>query len=166
MSKNPMSKNREDVAREAIGRSLGRASADYMLRSLALIRKATDGNLLDALICLAVVRGNLAHYLGDEDFERMYGGLDAIPPAEVRRPVTIRGLADFLDLPYETVRRNVMRLAEKGMLEKRSGGYVVPIDVVRLEIWNEIIRANTVNVERLVRAYQRLVEMRTAPATS
>jgi hypothetical protein len=154
MAKNP----RQDDPREEIGRALGRASADYLLRSLNLIRKAADGNLLDALICLAVVRGNLAQFLGDESFERAFGALDTVPPDEMRRPVTIRGLADFLDFPYETVRRNVLRLTEKGLLEKRAGGYVVPVEVARLETWNEIIRDNTINVERLVRAYQRLTE--------
>ncbi|HWE45968.1 MAG TPA: hypothetical protein VG407_08055 [Caulobacteraceae bacterium] len=160
-----MAKDRqEEDARDDIARALGRVSADYMLRSLGLIRTATGGSLLDALICLAVVRGNLAQFLGDEAFERMYGGIDTVPPDEVRRPVTIRGLAEFLDLPYETVRRNVLRLASTGLLEKRAGGYVVPVHVARLEAWNEIIRANSINVERLVRAYQRLVELKTPQA--
>lgn len=161
-----MSKNcTEEDARSEIGRALGRASADYLLRSLNLIRKATNGNLVDGLICLAVARGNLAQFLGDENFERAYGAIDTVPPDEMRRPVTIRGLAEFLDFPYETVRRNVLRLAEKGLLEKRAGGYVVPVTVVRLESWNELIRSNTINVERLVRAYQRLTEDHTLETT-
>ena len=156
----------EEDARDDIARALGRVSADYMLRSLALIREGTDGNLTDAVICLAVVRGNLAQFLGDEEFERTYGAIDTIPPDEVRRPVTIRGLAEFLDFPYETVRRNVLRLAEKGLLEKRAGGYVVPVDVIRLETWNQIIRANVVNMERLLRAYQRLLDLKSEPAAT
>jgi hypothetical protein len=162
-----MAKQRNvDEGREEIGRALGRASADYLLRSLNLLRKAANGNLVDALICLAVARGNLAQFLGDEDFERAYGALDTVPPDEMRRPVTIRGLADFLDFPYETVRRNVLRLTEKGLLVKRAGGYVVPFEVVRLEIWNEIIRDNTINVERLVRAYGRLTESQALQTTT
>jgi hypothetical protein len=164
MSKDRSKDRGQDDARNDIGRSLGRASADYLLRSLNLIRKASDGNLLDALICLAVVRGNLAQFQGDDEFERTYGAIDTVPPDAVRRPVTIRGLADFLDFPYETVRRNVSRLTEKGVLQRRAGGYIVPIEVARLEVWNEIIRTNTINVERLVRVYQRLLEDKPAPA--
>jgi hypothetical protein len=155
---------KEEVATDPIARALGRASADYMLRSISLIRQGTGGSLLDAVICLAVVRGNLAQFLGDEEFERTFGGIDTVPPDEMRRPVTIRGLAEFLDFPYETVRRNVLRLAEKGLLEKRAGGYVVPVDVVRLETWNQIIRANASNVERLMRAYQRLLDLKNPQA--
>jgi ribosomal protein L13E len=145
--------NRDDIAR-----ALGRASADYVLRCLELLRRGTTGNLLDGVICLAVVRGNLSHFLGDEAFDRAFSSIEAAPPDEMRRPVTIRGLSEFLDLPYETVRRNVARLTKQGLLEKHAQGYIVPVDVARREVWDEILRANVANAERLVRTYRRLTE--------
>jgi hypothetical protein len=144
--------------KDVIARALGRASADYLLRSVELLRKATTGGMVDSLICLAVARGNLDHYRGDETFDREFGSIQAIPPDDIRRPVTIRGLAEFLDLPYETVRRNVLRLTTEGLLEKHRRGYTVPAKIIAREQWTEILRTNLVNVERLLRTYQRLSE--------
>lgn len=152
--------------KDEIARALGRASADYLLRSLELMRKGTTGNLMDSIICLAIVRGNLSHYLGDETFDKAFGSIEAIPPDSVRRPVTIRGLAEFLDLPYETVRRNVLRLSQGGFLEKHATGYTVPVEFMKRAMWDEILRDNVVNTERLVRAYRRLTESLAAETTS
>jgi hypothetical protein len=157
-----MAGRRAPKTTDEIARALGRASADYLLRSLEVIRTATNGSLLDSVICLAVARGNLHHYLGDERFERTFAALDTIPPETVRRPVSIRGLADFLDLPYETVRRNVLKLVEGGLLVKRDGGYTMPAHMIDRPVWHDAIRANVTNVERLLRVYRRLTEQ--APA--
>ncbi len=151
--------------RDDIARALGRASSDYVLRSLELLRRGTTGNLVDSVICLAVVRGNLSHFLGDETFEQEFSSIEAIPPDEMRRPVTIRGLSDFLDLPYETVRRNVGRLTDKGFLGKHASGYTVPVEFLKRELWNEMLRANVGNMERLVRAYRRLTDEQPAETT-
>jgi hypothetical protein len=156
----------DDAAKADIGRALGRASADYFLRTLDLLRRAHGGNLMDALIVIAVSRGNLHQYRGDEAFDRTYAAIDTPPPDELRRPVSIRGMAEFLDLPYETVRRNMLRLVAKGVLRKQGGGFVVPTGVLLQPMWEELIRANTGNVERLLRSYDRLTEEPAKPASA
>jgi len=80
----------------------------------------------DALILLAVVQANVAPLMRDPDAQRAYAAAGAPPPDELRRPVSINAIAHSLRLPYETVRRRLLRLAKADACEISADGVIVP----------------------------------------
>lgn len=92
-----------------------------------------ERSTLDAAIMIAITQANVAPLLRDPDRQTAFDGLDAPPPDELRRPVSIRSLADSLGLPAETVRRRVHRMAAEGVCVLSPRGVVVPQRVLASE---------------------------------
>jgi len=88
------------------------------------------GDVIDPLILAAVFEANLAPINQDLALSRRYATLDAPPPEDLRRPVSVNAVAASLRLPYETVRRRVARLAESGALVMTRGGVHVPSESI------------------------------------
>ena len=107
-----------------------------------------DRDFLDALILLAVVQANVAPISRDPDLNRAYGGYDEPPPDELRRPVSINAVAHSLRLPYETVRRRIVRMARAGACDLGDQGVIVPARelaspqhlAAMMAIWEQIRR--------------------------
>lgn len=104
-------------------RLIGRSAIAFVL-DMVTVARPTD--FIDPLITLAVVQANLAHLMRDPVLQRTYGGYNAAPPDELRRPVSINAIAHSLKLPYETCRRRVKRMAEEGRCLITDKGVVVP----------------------------------------
>jgi DNA-binding Lrp family transcriptional regulator len=127
-------------------RAVHRLAAPCILDAVMVGR--LDREFVDALILLAVVQANVAPLMRDRDAQRAYASYDAPPPDELRRPVSINAIAHSLRLPYETVRRRVMRLAKSGACEVSAHGVVVPARELAspqhmaalLGIWEQIRR--------------------------
>lgn len=85
-----------------------------------------ERSTLDATIMIAITQANVAPLLRDPEWLTAFDGLDDSPPDDLRRPVSIRSLADSLGLPAETVRRRVHRMAAEGVCVVSSRGVVVP----------------------------------------
>jgi DNA-binding Lrp family transcriptional regulator len=85
-----------------------------------------ERDFLDALILLAVVQANVAPISRDPELQRAYGAYDDPPPDELRRPVSINAIAHSLRLPYETVRRRIVKLARAGACDAGPQGVIVP----------------------------------------
>jgi hypothetical protein len=81
---------------------------------------------LDALIMMAVTQANVAPIIADPALQRRYATYAAIPPDDLRRPISIHATAHSLGLPYETVRRRVTRLALLGVYQIGADGVLVP----------------------------------------
>lgn len=103
---------------------IARASISLILDFIEMSRGA--GDILDPLIMATVIEGNLALINQDPELQRTYADLDAVPPDELRRPVSIAAVAGSLNVPYETVRRRVARLAKAGALVQAPKGLMVP----------------------------------------
>jgi hypothetical protein len=84
------------------------------------------GSILDVLILTVVVEANLAPLASDPELQRRYTDLASPPPDALRRPVNVSAVAASMELPYETVRRRLVRLAELGECEIGRKGVVVP----------------------------------------
>ncbi|WP_374570435.1 hypothetical protein [Phenylobacterium sp.] len=112
----------DPAARAAI--STLHVSCDLILDLL----RASQGplNVIDTLIRAGVVQANIAAATGELDAQLLYGDLDAIPPDAMRRPVSISRLAQGLRLPFETVRRHVKSLCDRGFCEMHRRGVMVP----------------------------------------
>lgn len=55
----------------------------------------------------------------------------------VGKPVSASSLSRSLGLPFETVRRNALRLAEKGLCQKTRGGYLITPELLDEPRWRE-----------------------------
>jgi hypothetical protein len=111
-------------------RQVARLSIDYVLRVLGLICEVTGEDLVDAVLFLAISRGNVRGAIQDGEAEGRYRTLDDLPPDEMREPVSIYAVARQLGLPYETARRRVNRLIANGLcLRDAAGGLVIPASV-------------------------------------
>lgn len=105
-------------------RAVNRLAAPCIVDASKIGRR--DRDFHDGLILLAVVQANVAPLMRDQGAQRAYAAADAPPPDELRRPVSINAIAHSLRLPYETVRRRVLRLAKSGACEVSPEGVIVP----------------------------------------
>lgn len=105
-------------------RLVNRLAAPGILDATLASRLGRD--FLDALILLAVVQANVTPLIRDPELQRAYASYDEPPPDELRRPVSVSAIAHSLRLPYETVRRRIVRLAKLGTCEVSAQGVVVP----------------------------------------
>lgn len=103
---------------------IGRTSLAFLLDTFSITRGA--GDILDALLMSAVVDANTAPVTQDTALTLRYATLDQPPPDDSRRPVSINALAASLRLPYETVRRRMVKLAGYGALTVTPKGMVAP----------------------------------------
>jgi DNA-binding Lrp family transcriptional regulator len=112
-------------------RAAARLLADYLLRAIeGLMREATNAVALMTLVAL----------------------LDAALTARQSgrsRPLPIRGLAETLKLPHETVRRHAAVLAEDGYCERTSTGVVMPPQVLERPSLKLLLADNSKDVQRL-----------------
>lgn len=115
-----------DVRRQVV-----RLSIAYFLKSLTVIGRALEQDALSTLVLLAIGRGNLREFVRRREAGAVFRSLAAIPPDELRRPVSVYAVSKALVLPYETTRRYALRLIEEGWVERKpGGGLVVPTSVV------------------------------------
>ena len=114
-----------DVRRQVV-----RLSVDFFLNSLGRLTHSLDLDLINALLYAAVVQANVRHIAADASLTSEFSGLDAIPPDRLRHAVSVYALARELRLPYETTRRYISHLVDRGLCERaKGGGLVVPAAV-------------------------------------
>jgi hypothetical protein len=134
----------------AMFRAVIRQSAEYGLRAFRLL-VATYGDIQAGIVAQAIVNANTAHLDAPMGDGWRYAGIDQPPPDEVRRPISVSGLAKSLGLPYETLRRQVRRLVEAGVCVHVEGGLIIPMAVVEQPATASALLANV----RYVRAFVR-----------
>lgn len=120
-------------------RAASRCATDYILRWVEIANEAHGVDIVYSLVFTTMWAGNVSHLRG-----RVYAEIDDIPPDEERRPITIRQVADSLGLPYETVRRRVVEMLERGMAKKIGReGFIVPGSALaRPEMVNSLKRSH------------------------
>lgn len=114
------------------------------------------GDIVAGSVSVAIVAANVRHLLGDRALSRRYAAESTPPPDAQRRPVSVRALARDLDMPFETVRRQVVKQVASGWVEERDGGVVVPTRVLLEERYRRNNRAVLRHLERLIRDLARL----------
>jgi hypothetical protein len=129
-----------------------RLATEYFLRSMQLLVEFVDGDLVTALVFLAIISANVTHLNADRPEGPLHADIDDVPPDEARKPVSVLALAGSLGLPYETTRRHVAKLLGSGQCERVAGGLIVPARVLLSERHTEVLRANLTNLRRLFRA--------------
>jgi hypothetical protein len=116
---------------QSLIRAAIRLSADHLLRNVGLMSENFDGDLMLGLIFTAIVQANVRQISDDPVLSAKYGPLGAIPPDDLRQPISVNALSESLAIPYETTRRYVNRLVKLGWCVKVGGrGVVVPGAVI------------------------------------
>jgi DNA-binding Lrp family transcriptional regulator len=115
---------------------LGRASAQFVLDISRISRG--DGDLLRPLLMTVILEANQALINQDPGLQLAYGDLGTAAPDELRRPVSVRAVAESLRLPFETVRRRVHALGRAGLCVHGPHGVYVPHAVVTSEAYNAV----------------------------
>lgn len=131
---------------------IGRASLTFLLDLIAMGR-AGGGDIVDSLIMILVLDVNISAVSQDPALQRRYAGIADVAPDELRRPISISATAASLRLPYETVRRRVARLAERGVCEVTRDGLMIPSAAVNSPAYLWLL---TGRYERLKRFYDEL----------
>jgi hypothetical protein len=130
-----------------------RITAAFIARSMTCFAKAHHGELITALISLAIIQANNVNIDRNQSQPPRYLGIGDVPPDKERRPVSVLAVSRAVGLPVETTRRHVRRLIERGHCHRVKGGILVnqmPVDELHAETLLEV------NV--LVRRFMRQLE--------
>jgi hypothetical protein len=115
------------MAREAPNDTLRVATRLSIGFALDLVKLGGFGrDVVDGLIMAAISQANVAQITRDPGLQRRYATLDAAPPDELRRPVSINAVANSLRIPFETARRRIAALEEAGAVQRAQRGVFIP----------------------------------------
>jgi hypothetical protein len=112
-----------DELRKTQGRAVARISGEFTLRTMIAMASQLDHDYSLAVVYIAILQANIAPLVEDPALSARYAGVDTIVPEDLRRPISVHALAGSLHMPYETTRRCVGRLIDKGFVKRvsRSG---------------------------------------------
>lgn len=86
--------------------------------------------LISGLIMMAILTANTKAFREAEKQTNDLGSMKVVPQDAARQPITVYALAKSLSMPYETTRRHVGTLIERGFcLRLKGGGVLVPASV-------------------------------------
>lgn len=114
-----------DTDDEAIMRLTGRLVLDHV----TVARFGFD--LIDALVFITITQANVESINRDPELQRRYATYDQPPPDELRRPISINAVAQSLGIPFETIRRRMVKLSMLGLFKSTKQGVVSPTPMVR-----------------------------------
>ena len=80
---------------------------------------------LELAVVAAVLMASARPITLDPELARRYADLDTPPPVERRVAVSTAAISRALDIPYSTVRRQVMAAVESGKLTEHGGGVII-----------------------------------------
>ncbi|MGA0606554.1 hypothetical protein ACO2Q0_11180 [Phenylobacterium sp. VNQ135] len=105
-----------------------RATISLFVEAMALGRPL--GDPLDRMILAVILQANNAPIAAQADLQLRYATLAEPAPDALRRPITIHAVAVSLGLSFESVRRRVHGLVERGACVLSPAGLTVPAEVV------------------------------------
>ena len=110
-------------------RAILRVGNEFLLRCIDGIVAAQDNDLIAALIFTALWIGNVKH-ITHSAANTKFGGMDDLPPDDMRLAVSVQTLSNTLHIPYETVRRYVQAMIGNGVcIRVGKRGLIVPAAV-------------------------------------
>lgn len=138
----------------ALQRYAMRLGSDYFINMAGALADLFDGNLLTGLVFLTIAQGSVQHLNRPAQFNAM--AVDGVFPDDLRRPVSVLGVSQFLGLPYETARRHTGRLEKMGYCRKVGGkGVVIPAEILRGPQVQVLVRANYGHLRTLLQGLRR-----------
>lgn len=124
-------------------------------------------DVVDALLIAAISQANVALITRSPELQRRYATLDAVPPDELRRPVSVNAIAASLHIPFETARRRIAALAKVGIVRVTPKGVIVPQGPLNSPFYRMVMETHYELVRELyrrLRAIGLLEDLPRAPA--
>lgn len=112
-------------------------STGFLLDQLRFARQLLD--VVDMLLIVAVTQANVDPLMRDPALQRAYAAYDTPPPDALRRPISVNALAYSLRLPFETVRRRLLKLTLLGVFKTSPDGLYVPTARVQGERHRRVV---------------------------
>ncbi|CAN7284848.1 DeoR family transcriptional regulator [Phenylobacterium sp. LjRoot225] len=128
-------------------RAVGRVLSDYFFRTLDVLHRQVP-DVLTAMVLLDVIRTSSGHISAAQEMVAIRAGW--IPEAE-RTPVRVAQVSRRLCIPYETTRRHVGWLVDKGFCRREGGGVLLSADYRQAPTLFSIATDNLVNARRMFR---------------
>lgn len=107
-------------------RLVSRLTNEYILWFLGEIRQGFEGDVVKAIVFLAVIQANVRHIDAAAGELAGWTELDNPPPDNLRRPISAGAVAVSLGLPKETARRKIRELVSDRFCALAPGGVIVP----------------------------------------
>ena len=124
-----------------------RVCAAFVLAWAEAARSIKGLDLIDLFIFTTIVAGNVGAVRPDE-----FAGYDEAPPDDRRRSVGVAQVASSLDMPYETVRRRMVKLAKMQFCERVThDGYIVSETVIMRPEMQAVLQKRNVALQRFLR---------------
>jgi predicted transcriptional regulator len=120
-----------------------------LMLDLANLRPA-EGDFVDALVLTAILQANQAA-LRQPEVRARYGTGEASLPDELRRPISIKAVAESLGMPFETVRRRIRGLTEAGLCRIVDDGVMTLREAVTSPAYLARQRARVARLAQFVR---------------
>lgn len=139
---------------EAPTRLAMRSASGYVLRYVESAREVA-GDLISAILFLAVVVANVEHITRSPEASDRYAEPRTAVPDDQRRRVTVKGLSREIGLSFETTRRRMNALIEAGVCARDAGGIYVPAQVLLSPPVVKHRRANAASLQRLFTGLRR-----------
>lgn len=115
--------------RSASSSRVGRATIDFATRSLEGFVEQ-HGSITSGSIWAAIISANVRDHLNTGQLPEGYAQSFQPLPDHERRAVSLRKLATEVNLPFETVRRHVLAMAERGSVLIGERGVIVPVSAL------------------------------------
>lgn len=140
---------------EESSRLIMRSTIGYVLRYLEAAEPVA-GDLISAMMFLAVQVANVEHITHAKDLSRRYDAPQAVVPDDQRRRTTIQAISKGLGASFETTRRRINALVDRGVLMRDEQGLYVPSALLLTPVFAQVGRTNRANLQRLFTSLARL----------
>jgi hypothetical protein len=131
-------------------RAVVRVGTEFFTRSIDSLAKFIGDDLIKALVYNAVWTANVKH-ITTSAANTEFGGMDALPPDDQRRPVSVLAVANSLRIPYETVRRTAQAMIKSGVCERVGNkGLIVPSRIHDQQNAREAVRSSLPSLLRFL----------------
>jgi len=137
----------------AIARLAARLSGAYVLRVFQVTME-TFGDIRTGLLAQVIHAANTAHLDPLTEAGRRLAGPDGILPDELRRPISVKRLAESTGLPFESTRRIVQRLIADGRCVRVERGVIIPAVFLRRPELARLVIADLGFTRKFIRELQ------------
>jgi len=129
-------------------RLVARLGAGHFLAVIRAVAERLSPDLTTIITFLTILYGNLDHYQDDWKETHPFASLAMAVPDSLRKPVTITWVAAEAGLPFETVRRRIRRLEDRGICRQVKGGFIVARTEMESAVWRGILlRIHAANLD-------------------
>ncbi|WP_374576192.1 hypothetical protein [Phenylobacterium sp.] len=132
-----------------------RSTVGYVLRYLESAQPVA-GDFLNAIMFLAIVVANVGHITNDQTASDRFSTPQTVAPDSERRRLTVHALSKDLGMSFETTRRRVNALMERGVCLRDGSGIYVPAATLLSDPVVKHRRTNAASLQRLFGGLQRL----------